>query len=325
MSHGLGAAGRAWLVVGMACAAPAAAASPELPPSAYIFYEAVTKGDTATVRSLLADTPGFATLKFKNNVTALHAAALADEPSTVEMLIRRGAFVDARGGQQRLTPLFLAVQQGHARVAEALLAHRADPNATGSVPGDGGADNMRPLHIAAISGRTDISELLIQHGAIIGPKSSSGETACDYARRVGGISVMLMLEAYRTLGVVRGRPVAALIRAIESSDSAAVESLLTKQPALANFRLDGAWTPLHYAATVGNQTTCDVLIAHHADPRAKEAATQWTPALRAFDAGHSALCEYLRLFEADPPPTRPLPRRGRDGCRACAFLTRLAT
>jgi ankyrin repeat protein len=305
MSRALRAARCGLLAGALACAAPAAAAPPELPPSAYVFYEAASKGDTATVRSMLADTPGLAMLKYKNNVTALHAAAFADEPSTVEMLIRRGAFVDARGGQQRLTPLFIAVQQGHRRVVEALLAHRADPNATGSVPGDFGANNMRPLHIAAISGRTDITDLLVRRGAIIGPKSSTGATACDYARQYGGAPVMFLLEAYRTLGVVRGQPVAALIRAIETADSAAVESLVTKQPALVNFPLDGAWTPLHFAALIGNQTICDVLLAHHANPRAKEAATQWTPALRAYDAGHAALCEYLRKIENASPPAPP--------------------
>src|SRR5437773_1657194 len=158
MSHAAVTARQALLAVALACATSAAAAPPELSPAAYVFYEAIAKGDTATVRSMLTDTPEFAMLKFKNDVTPLHAAALADEPRTVELLIRRGAFVDARGGRQRLTPLFLAVQQGHARVVAALLAHRADPNATGAVPSDlttVGADNLRPLHIAAMSGRTD--------------------------------------------------------------------------------------------------------------------------------------------------------------------------
>jgi len=281
------------------------AAPAELPPAAYAFYDAITQGDTATVKNMLTDDPQLATLKYKNDVTPLHAAALADEPRTVELLLRRGVFVDARAGQQRMTPLFLAVQQGHARVAAALLDNRADPNVTCSVPGDGGADNMRPLHVAAISGRTDLADLLIQHGAILGPKSSTGESALDYAHRLGGIPVTLMLEAYRSLGVVRGRPVAALIRAIETSDSAAVDRALTKRPEFANFAFDGGWRPLHLAAAIGSQSVCNVLLAHHADLRAKETATQMTPALRAYDAGHSALCEYLRRIEAESAATHP--------------------
>lgn len=293
------------VVAGLLSASFEAAATAELPQSAYLFYEAAAKGDTAAVRSMLADSPGLAMLKYKHDVTALHAAALADEPSTVAMLIKRGAYVDARGGQQRLTPLFLAVQQGHVRVAAELLAHRADPNATGPVPTDSGFDTMRPLHVAAISGRSDMVDLLVQNGALIGSKSSSGVTASDYARNYGGISATLVLEAYRTLGVVRGKPVATLVRAIEATDSAAVDSLLTKQPSLTNFRLDGGWTPLHYAAMVGSRTLCDILFAHHADPRAKETATNWPPSLRAYDAGHAELCEYLRHIEAGTPPTRP--------------------
>lgn len=295
------------------CATGARATEPALPSNAYEFYEAAAQGDTMTVRGLLEETPSLATLKYKHDVTALHAAALADEPATVEMLVRRGAFVDARGGQQRVTPLFLAVLKGHARVAEALIARRADVNATGSLPGEEGADDVRPLHLAAMNGRADIAELLIQHGAVLAPKTSNGDTPADYAHRNLSTAVSMMLEVYRTLGLVRGRPIATLIRAVNDTDSVAVVRALERQPALANVELEAGWTPLHLAASIGNQAVCDALLSHHADPRARESVTNWTPALRASDSGHAALCEYLRRLETAPtvpgPTTRTSPPR----------------
>ena len=283
---------------------PVRAEEPELSPSAYVFYDAASQGDTAAVRSMLQDTPSLATLKYKNGVTALHAAALADEPATVELLTRRGAFVDARGGTQQVTPLFLAVMKGHARVAGALIAQHADVNAAGSIPGEEGADDLRPLHLAAIGGRADLADLLIQHGAVLSPRSSRGETPAEYAKMNGSLAVSLVLEAYGTLGLVRGRPVAALIRAVSDTDSVAVARLLDRQPALANVSLMGGWSPLHLAATTGSQAVCDALLARHADPRAQETASGWTPALRAQDSGHTALGEYLRRLETTQPATR---------------------
>ena len=281
--------------------APGEAGSATLPPEAYVFYEAATRGDTAMVESMLADTPGLALLKFKQGVTPLHAAALSDEPRTVELLLKRGAYVDARGGQQRVTPLFLAVTKGHGRVAMALLRRRADPNASGRLQGEDGAEEVRPLHLAAIGGHTDIADELIQRGAILTAQSSIGGTAAEYAKRYGSIPIALMLDAYHRLGLVRGAPVAALIRGIAAGDSARVSALLDRHKSLVTFVLENQWTPLHLAAWQGSQPVCDALLGHGADPHAVEAGTSWTPAFRAHDSGHTALCEYLRRRVAAPP------------------------
>lgn len=272
----------------------APAPTPAVTPSALVFLQAATAGDTATLKNMLADTPSLATLKFKKNVTALHAAALTDEPRTVDLLIRRGAFVDVRGGELDVTPLFLAVMKGHRKVAEALLDRRADPNSKGRVPSDEGFDALRPLHLAAVGGYTDLADVLVQRGAVLSTPSSSGSTALDYAWRTYNIPIALMLGAYRDMGLVRGRPVAALLRAIAAQDSAGASAVLDHNRAIVNTVLEHKWTPLHLAAWLGSRPVCDALLAHGADLHAVEATTHWTPALRAYDTGHTELCEYLR-------------------------------
>lgn len=275
------------------------AAAPQ--PTALVFFEAVTRADTAMVGGMLADTPSLAVLKYPHNVTPLHAAALNDEPRLVEMLLKRGAPVDARGGEQKVTPLFLAVMKGHARVAKALMDRRADPNAKGLVPSDDGFDELRPLHLAAVGGFIELADLLVQRGAILSATSSTGSTAAAYARRTNNLPIAMMLSAYTRLGLVRGRPIAALLRAIAAQDSARIDSLLKREPSLANLVLDDHWTPLHLAAWTGSQPACDALIFHGANLRAEESVTHWTPALRAYDSGHAELCEYLRRRDSDSP------------------------
>ena len=274
-------------------------------PAALVFLQAATSGDTATVQNMLADTPALATLKFKKDVTALHAAALSDEPRTVELLLKRGAFVDARGGEQAVTPLFLAVMKGHRRVAEALLNRRADPNSKGRVPSDEGFDELRPLHLAAVGGYTDLADVLVQRGAVLSTPSSSGSTALDYAWRTNNIPIALMLGAYRDMGLVRGRPVAALLRAIAAQDSAATSAVLDRERSIVNTVLEHRWTPLHLAAWLGSRSVCDALIARGANLNAVEATTHWTPALRAYDTGHTELCEYLRRRDSASHPKGP--------------------
>lgn len=295
-----------WLIAAVAALAIARApARADLPPNAYLLYEATTKGDTATVEHMLVDQPTLAVLKMDNGITMLHGAALADEPLTVRLLIKAGVFVDVRGGAQPMTPLFLAALKDHARTAAALLDAHADPNTKGDVPGDDGAAEMRPLHLAAINGDCGLASLLIQKGAILDPVTADGATPAEYARRAGHETLRNLIAAYRMFGRVRGRPIADLITAISVQDSAAVERAIARAPRVVNVKLLDDWTPLHIAANDGARAACQVLLEHHANPLAHEKTTQWTAAYRAYTSGHPAVCEFLRTYEKAAVPAAP--------------------
>jgi hypothetical protein len=87
-----------------------------------------------------------------------------------------------RGGAQQVTPLFLAAMQNHPAVAAALLDHRADPNTRGKAAIGDDVVEARPLHLAAWAGGTRLVHALLAHRAVLDAKTSSGETALDYAR-----------------------------------------------------------------------------------------------------------------------------------------------
>jgi len=267
------------------------------PPSAYLLYESAAKGDYETVRNLLNDDPSLAKLRFDKGATALHAAALSDDPRIVEALIEKGAFVDVRGGDQQVTPLFLAAMQNHPAVGEALLDHRADPNTRGKAAIGEDVVEARPLHLAAWAGCTRLVHALLAHRATLDARSSAGQTALDYALNSGSFATVQVIEAYKRYGTTKAGPIADLLVAIEAGDSASVAQLLDKNPGIVNLRLGDDTTLLHVAGENGNAVAARALLAHGADPAAREHGSDWPPALRAHHAGHGALATELHEDE----------------------------
>lgn len=100
--------------------------------------------------------------------TVLHAAAQAGRVEVVQLLIKKGANVNARTSKG-CTPLHLAAGYGHAPAAAALLECGASLDATDD-------QGWTPLHHAARGGRTALIRLLLDAGASINALSTDLET-----------------------------------------------------------------------------------------------------------------------------------------------------
>ena len=117
-------------------------------------YEAAGRGDIAAVKQRLAAGTK-ADTKRKDGYTPLHGAAQFGHKEVAELLIAKGADVNA--AVDGITPLHFAVARGHKEVAELLIAKGADVNAKndgGETPLDG-ADG-------------EIADLLRKHGGKTG-------------------------------------------------------------------------------------------------------------------------------------------------------------
>ena len=90
-----------------------------------------------------------------DGVTPLHAAAKIGRPSTVAVLLARGAFIDPVTPHGR-TPLHLAVEFGHVPVVKQLLLAGANPGAT-ALAGE------TAVMIAARIASWECLELLLEH------------------------------------------------------------------------------------------------------------------------------------------------------------------
>ena len=115
--------------------------------------------------------------------TPLHAAYKID---IIKLFIARGANVNARNNEGN-TPLHLALRgTDGSDIANLLITNGADINAKSN-------EGITPLHIAAFRGQRDIVELLIEKGANVHAKDRVGRTPLDYARESKEVEVARLL------------------------------------------------------------------------------------------------------------------------------------
>ena len=163
---------------------------------------AAKRGKVAKVETLLEKNPTLLesrTGKYANRWTntrentPLHIAAVYGRLKVVELLLQKGATVDARN-DARHTPLHLAAMNKHREVAELLLAKGADPSAKMY-------EENAPLHLAVLPtierkmitwrppeprAGTELVELLLAQGVDINVRNDRGNTPLHTAAWIAG-------------------------------------------------------------------------------------------------------------------------------------------
>jgi ankyrin repeat protein len=184
-------------------------------------FSAVALGWTDRVAGLIQGNPDLVHARLAE-LTPLHWAAHFGRAAAADLLLRRGAVVDAadRAGE---TPLHLAVRNNHLEVARLLLARKADVHAVhkwpasyainltvfASPPDSPGRQAQKPprppanggqsrtitcLHEAARNGNAEMVRLLLDHGADINARDLGGETPLGWALQANRQAVADLLR-----------------------------------------------------------------------------------------------------------------------------------
>jgi ankyrin repeat protein len=141
------------------------------------FFEACGVGDAAEVARQLKRDPKLATAWTDFGWSALHLAAFSGAPGAVQLLLDRGAEINARARTKfKNTPLQTALLTGQLATAKLLLERGADPLVRQ-------AHGFTPLQEAAQHGRRDLVDLLLAAGAEINSRADDGRTAVTEALR----------------------------------------------------------------------------------------------------------------------------------------------
>lgn len=131
----------------------------------------VREGNTFQVRVWLDDTEHDLNIGDDHAFSLLHWASKEGHLSIVELLLSRGARVNATNMGDD-TSLHLAAAHGHREIVVKLLSRKADVFATNE-------HGMTALHYACFWGYVQICEDLIQCGALVGVSNKKGQTPLD--------------------------------------------------------------------------------------------------------------------------------------------------
>lgn len=153
-------------------------------------FEAAAVGDVESLAKAVDATPGIVQEQSGDGWTALHLAAAFGTPEAVQLLLDRGAPVDAVStNAQKNQPLHAALALGrNPQTIRILLDAGAAPNARQT----GG---YTAIFSAAAANRRDLVELLVAHGADPAILNDFGQSAAGFARERGHVELADWLDS----------------------------------------------------------------------------------------------------------------------------------
>ena len=152
--------------------------------------EAARIGDYATINVLTVLGFSADSCDWDSEVSPLMQAAGEGHTDIAELLLERGAEVNAEDGCGNWTPLHYAAHAGNLKMARLLLAHGADVNSVR-------CSSATPLITSITSGsggQLEMVKLLIAHGAAPAQRDNDRHDARYYAEFNGHIDVLRYLK-----------------------------------------------------------------------------------------------------------------------------------
>ena len=141
-------------------------------------FKAIPRGDYDYISNVLNEKPALITRRNILGESILHAAVKSQIPSTVELLICKGADINA-SDVNHVSPMHIAVDLDNMEIAEILIKNGANLNLRAY------RDRFTPLHLAVLNNNFKFVEFLVLSGENIRVKDRKGRTAIELAKEKG--------------------------------------------------------------------------------------------------------------------------------------------
>ncbi|XP_063792596.1 inversin [Pseudophryne corroboree] len=223
------------------------------------FMWAAGKGSDEAVKAMLElDSELEINRTDKYGGTALHAASLSGQISTVRILLENGAQVDAADVMKH-TPLFRACEMGHREVIYTLIKGGAKVHLVDK-------DGRSPLHWAALGGNANVCQILIENNINPNAQDYEGRTPLQcaaYGGYIGCMEILMENKADPNIQDKNGRT--ALHWSCNNGYLDAIK-LLLHYNAFPNQMesTEERYTPLDYALLGGHQEVIQFMLEHGA-------------------------------------------------------------
>ena len=251
-------------------------------------FDAIRKSDAKEVKRLLEK--GANPRATEANDWPAIVVAAGESLKIVELLLAKGANINARQADQGWTPLTQAISSHQTDVVLYLLAHGADP----SLPM---IDGLTPLHMAVRFGDARTVKALLKQGVNVNARTTQDPNS-DHSRENDEMVRDSFEPGYRDSGHT---PLFELVANWREHQD--IARLLLDSGADPKAVDDNGWTLLHQAAKLGSVFTVDQLLKLGLDPNARS-RQEFTPLHLATRAGFGLpvvpLISRLLAAGADP-------------------------
>lgn len=260
-------------------------------------FDACHVGDFEAVNRLMDAGAQIDAKQGDQQMSPIHLAAQNGHSEVVLFLSTNGADIDALNAKGE-TPLHLAAYEGHDEVCETLIEYGADVNANEH------HDKWTPLHEAAVMGHHEVVSLLLENDANPAARSKSRETPAHLAAGRGHVDTLMTLADYDdgVLALKDGQDATCAHLAAHYDHEDVLTYLQEMGESLRGQDKYGA-TPMHYAAMSGREKAVEFLIDHGAkdDLNAQDRYGE-TPLIMAAKGDNDSgdVCSAMLKAGADP-------------------------